>query len=164
MVWAGVALVLVPEPDALLLIRRAERLGDPWSGHVGLPGGKAAPADIDLVATAVRETAEEVGLSLDPGQRIGTLDDVTPRTPVLPPIAIRPFVFALDARPPLYPNTEVAAAHWIELQRLTRPGCRRETTVTIQGETRLVPAYLIDDLVVWGLTERILSLFFQAIL
>ena len=37
-IWAAVALVLVPDPDALLLIRRAELAGDPWSGHIGLPG------------------------------------------------------------------------------------------------------------------------------
>jgi hypothetical protein len=45
---AAVALVVVPDPDALLLIRRAERPGDPWSGQMGLPGaeqsGRPRPA------------------------------------------------------------------------------------------------------------------------
>ncbi|MCA9764471.1 MAG: NUDIX domain-containing protein, partial [Gemmatimonadetes bacterium] len=56
---AAVALLLVPAPDRLLLIRRADRLGDPWSGHLALPGGRQEPADASLLETAIRETAEE---------------------------------------------------------------------------------------------------------
>ncbi|MBA3258253.1 MAG: NUDIX domain-containing protein, partial [Gemmatimonadales bacterium] len=64
LIWAAVALVLVPDPDSVLLIRRAERTGDPWSGHMALPGGRRDSEDSDLIATAIRETAEEVGLQL----------------------------------------------------------------------------------------------------
>jgi 8-oxo-dGTP pyrophosphatase MutT (NUDIX family) len=161
--WAAVALVLAPDPDSLLLIRRAERAGDPWSGQFGLPGGRRDGHDADLIATAIRETAEEVGLLLDRSRHIGTLDDVVPRTPVLPPIAVRPFVFMLDARPPLALNREVAAAHWVELAHLLAPGCRRDTTVTVRGQPLVVPAYVRGDLLVWGMTERILASFFQVI-
>ena len=59
-IWAAVALVLVPAPDSLLLIRRAERAGDPWSGQIGLPGGRRDPGDPDLLATALREAADTV--------------------------------------------------------------------------------------------------------
>jgi 8-oxo-dGTP pyrophosphatase MutT (NUDIX family) len=155
--------VLVPNPDSVLLIRRAERVGDPWSGQIGLPGGRRDADDADLIATAIRETAEEVGLVLDRGRHIGTLDDVVPRTPVLPPIAVRPFVFTLDARPPLALNREVAEAHWVELAHLLDPGCRRDTTVTVREQPLVVSAYIHGDLLVWGMTERILASFFQAI-
>ncbi|HET7599809.1 MAG TPA: NUDIX domain-containing protein [Gemmatimonadales bacterium] len=161
-IWAAVALVLVPDPDALLLIRRAERVGDPWSGQIGLPGGRRGPGDPDLVTTAIRETAEEVGLTLEPGRLIGTLDDVTPRTPTLPPVAVRPFVFGLRHRPQLRPNCEVAAASWVELARLSLLDSRREVEVVIRGAARAVPAFVVDDLVVWGLTHRILDLFLKA--
>ena len=101
LIWAAVAVVLAPEPESVLLIRRAERAGDPWSGHMALPGGRRrSRPDHDLVATAIRETAEEVGLALGPEQLIGALDDVVPRTPVLPPIAVRPFVFRPLRTPP----------------------------------------------------------------
>jgi 8-oxo-dGTP pyrophosphatase MutT (NUDIX family) len=161
-IWAAVALVLAPDPDALLLIRRAERIGDPWSGHVGLPGGRRASDDPDLLATAIRETAEEVGLTLEPRRRIGTLDDVSPRTPTLPPLTIRPYVFRLDHRVALTLNGEVAAAGWVELDRLRRIESRRDVEVAIHGSTSTVPAFVLDDLVVWGLTHRILDLFISA--
>ena len=47
----------------MLLIRRAEREGDPWSGHMAFPGGHIEAGESPLEA-AIRETEEEVGLSL----------------------------------------------------------------------------------------------------
>src|SRR5262245_34151321 len=63
---AAVAAILLPRDDTfeILLIRRAERPTDLWSGHMAFPGGRRSPEDRDLLATAVRETEEEVGLDL----------------------------------------------------------------------------------------------------
>jgi 8-oxo-dGTP pyrophosphatase MutT (NUDIX family) len=157
LIWAAVAVVLAPDPDALLLIRRAERAGDPWSGHMALPGGRREPTEPDLFTTAVRETAEEVGLTLGRGDLIGTLDDVVPRTPVLPPIAVRPYVFILSRRPTLTLNPEVAGARWIPVDLLLHPGTHDSIHLEIRGENRKFPAYRLDDSVVWGMTERIVS-------
>ena len=154
---AGVAVVIAPSPDAVLLIRRAERAGDPWSGHMGLPGGRYQRDDPDLRATAVRETREEVGLTLDPACWLGVLGDVSPRTPTPNPIVVRPFVFAVPERPVLAPNDEVALALWVELAELGSEGVYRETTLRILGVDRHFPAYHIGEHVVWGLTERILT-------
>ena len=160
LIWAAVAVILAPDPDALLLIRRAERAGDPWSGHMALPGGRQDPDEPDLLTTAVRETAEEVGLALDREHLIGTLDDVVPRTPVLPPIAVRPYVFALSQRPRLSLNPEVAAARWVPLDLLLHPEIYDSVRLDIRGESREFPAYRLDDAIVWGMTERILSSLF----
>jgi len=157
LIWAAVAVVLVPAPDAVLLIRRAERAGDPWSGHMALPGGRRDPADEDLVATAVRETLEEVALRLDRSDLLGGLDDVVPRTPVLPPIAVRPFVFGLAERPPLTPNPEVAGVRWVHLDHLLHPETYHSARLEIRGEPREFPAYRVDESIVWGMTERILT-------
>jgi 8-oxo-dGTP pyrophosphatase MutT (NUDIX family) len=157
LIWAAVAVVLAPDPDAVLLIRRAERAGDPWSGHMALPGGRQEPAEPDLFTTAVRETAEEVGLTLGRRHLIGTLDDVVPRTPVLPPIAVRPHVFALDQRPILTLNPEVAGAQWVPLDLLLHPETYDSIRLDIRGESREFLAYRLADSVVWGMTERILS-------
>jgi 8-oxo-dGTP pyrophosphatase MutT (NUDIX family) len=157
LIWAAVAVVLAAGPESLLLIRRAERAGDPWSGHMALPGGRRDTPDDDLVATATRETVEEVGLRLGPGQLIGGLDDVVPRTPVLPPIAVRPFVFLLSQIPPLVLNPEVAAAHWVSLEHLLAPETYHAIRLEIRGEIREMPAYHVDGGVVWGMTERVIT-------
>jgi 8-oxo-dGTP pyrophosphatase MutT (NUDIX family) len=161
LIWAAVAVILAPDPDSILLIRRAEQAGDPWSGHMALPGGRQDPAEPDLVATAIRETAEEVGLDLLPEYLLGTLDDVVPRTPALPPIAVRPYVFGLDRRLTLTLNPEVAAARWIPLDLLLHPDTYHSVRLEIRGESREFPAYRLDDSVVWGMTERILSSLFE---
>ena len=160
---AAVAVIAVPSPDAVLLIRRSERLGDPWSGQVGLPGGGFDPGDVDLLGTAVRETREEVGLELAGAACLGVLDDVAPRTPVLPPVTVRPFVFCLDARPSLRLSEEVARAFWIELAHLARPGVYQERMLEIRGLPRTVMGYALPDGLVWGMTERILTPLLAAI-
>jgi 8-oxo-dGTP pyrophosphatase MutT (NUDIX family) len=157
LVWAAVAVILVPDPESLLLIRRAERPGVPWSGHMARPGGRQDPTEPDLVTTAGRETAEEVGLTLRAEHLLGTLDDVVPRSPSLPPIAVRPYVFALGSRPELKLNPEVAAAQWVPLDVLLHPDNYHSIRLELRGESREFPAYRLDDSVVWGMTERILS-------
>ena len=161
LLWAAVAIILTPDPDSILLIRRADRTGDPWSGHMALPGGRRDPADPNLTSTAIRETAEEVGIGLELEALAGALDDVVPRTPVLPPIAVRPFVFVLDRRPPLTVSPEVASASWVTLERLLRADTHHTVRLDVAGQSRQVQAYQLDDAVIWGMTERILTSFLQ---
>ena len=124
---------------------------------MALPGGRQDPAEPDLVSTAIRETEEEVGLQLRQEHLIGSLDDVVPRTPVLPPIAVRPHVFLLQEQRAPAPNPEVAAANWVPLDLFLHPDTYRTVALEIRGESREFPAYRVDESLVWGLTERILS-------
>jgi len=158
---AAVALVLLEGPQGLelILIKRAERGDDPWSGQIALPGGRYEGGDRDLEATAVRETGEETGVDLSAAERLGALDDLYPRTSLLPPVVVRPFVFALTRRAALVPSDEVQRAFWLPLGRLSEPGVRREVTVTVRGGAHTLPAYLVDDDLIWGMTERILTPF-----
>jgi 8-oxo-dGTP pyrophosphatase MutT (NUDIX family) len=157
LVWAAVAIVLAPDPDAILLIRRAERTGDPWSGHIALPGGRRETEDADLLTTAIRETQEEVGIRLGPDDLIGSLDDVVPRTPVLPPIAVRPYVLALSARPTITLNAEVASAQWVAIDHFLRADTHHPVRLEVGGQSRQVQAYQLEDGIVWGMTERIVT-------
>jgi 8-oxo-dGTP pyrophosphatase MutT (NUDIX family) len=154
---AAVAVLLVPDPDAILLIRRAERAGDPWSGQMGLPGGRSSSGDADLLETAIRETREEVGIDVMPSELVGALHDVAPRSPHLPPLMVRPFVFCLPNRPPVVPNVEVAEHFWVELTALMHPGVYRPVTIQFGSVARDFPAYHVSPVPVWGMTERILA-------
>ena len=158
---AAVALVLLEGPQGLeiILIRRAERADDPWSGQIAFPGGRYETRDRDLEATAIRETREETGVDLSSAERLGALDDLYPRTSVLPPVVVRPFVFALARRAALVPSDEVQRAFWLPLARLAEPGVSREVTVTLRGAARVLPAYMVDGEMIWGMTERILTPF-----
>jgi 8-oxo-dGTP pyrophosphatase MutT (NUDIX family) len=157
LIRAAVALVISPSPDSLLLIRRADREGDPWSGHMALPGGRREPEDLDLLATVIREVSEEVGMPLDRGQLVSPLDDVIPRTPTLPPVAVRPYLFQIPSRPPLVLNSEVSSAAWVPIDLLLDPQTYRSVRLELRGETRDFPAYHLEDAFVWGMTERILT-------
>lgn len=162
---AAVAIILLERAGELeaLFIKRAARIGDPWSGQVAFPGGRHDPQDPDLLATAIRETREETGVELLDAERLGVLDDLYPRTPTLPPVLVRPYVFALAARRPLVASAEVERAFWVSLPRLALPGVRRDVTLQLRGEQRVFPAYDVGEQVIWGMTERILTPFLELI-
>lgn len=158
--WAAIALVLrlagAGEPE-LLMIKRAEMERDPWSGHVACPGGRREPGDRDLAHTAMRETWEETGIDLERvGQLLGTLDDISPRTPILPPIVIRPFVVAVPPAVEIVQSDEVAAAFWVPLTALRERARWGQGMVSVRGVEREVPTFRHGDYTVWGLTERVL--------
>ena len=156
---AAVLAVLRPADDRLelLCIKRAEYEGDPWSGHVALPGGRAEPGDPTLEATAVRETLEETGIDVyRDGLVLGVLDEVSPRTPVLPPIIVTPFVAVVGADVQPMPTHEVAAAFWVPLEAMRADGAWVDTVLQVRGLDREVPVFRHGEYVVWGLTERIL--------
>lgn len=158
--WAAVALMLrdTDRGTEALFIRRAHRRGDLWSGQIAFPGGRWSPEDASLAATAIRESREEVAISLDPEtELVGQLDDAVPGTPVQPPVAVRPFVFHLARPIAVRHSAEVADSFWIPLSVLRAPEVRMPTDIAIRGRTRRFPAYVVGDSVIWGLTERILT-------
>ncbi len=163
---AAVATILRPVGDdtEVLLIRRAERLNDPWSGHMAFPGGHHDPTDSDLLHTAIREAREEVGLDLGQHEYLGKLDE-------LPAVArgkfvgmiIAPYVFAVRGSPELRPNDEVAAVVWGRLGQMASGAIDDIKELSYEGELRRLPAYRIDGNVVWGMTHYMLQSLFSAI-
>lgn len=163
---AAVAVLVRPrESLEVLLIRRAELHGDPWSGHVALPGGRRDPADPDLLATACRETHEEVGIHAERvGTFIGALDEVAPTTLNLPPILIAPFVLAVPPDTRATPDArEVQAAFWVPVSALSDRGAASE--ILIQGDSGQLrlPSLTYEDYVIWGLTYRIICQFMETV-
>jgi 8-oxo-dGTP pyrophosphatase MutT (NUDIX family) len=160
---AAVALILrLGDAGALelLMIKRAVFAGDPWSGHVALPGGRQEPGDLTLEETAVRETREETAVDVRArGRILGTLDELEPRTPVLPPIVITPFVAVAERDVEVVPSPEVALAFWVPLAALQDPSASREIVLELTGGPRTVPSFQHEGYTIWGLTERILRQF-----
>ena len=147
------------EPE-LLMIKRAEAEGDPWSGHIACPGGRMEEGDHDLAVTAVRETWEETGVDVSrDGRLLGHLDDISPRTPVLPPIVIRPYVALVRAGVEIVPSREVAAAFWVPVNALREQTAWGMGQVAVGGAMREVSVFQHGEYTVWGLTERVLRQF-----
>ena len=162
--YAAIALVMRPsavgEPE-LLMIKRAELEHDPWSGHIACPGGRMETTDRDLEHTAIRETWEETGIDLAAdGLVLGTLDDISPRTPSLPPLVIRPFVAVVKPEVTIVESPEVAAAFWVPMESIRATESWGRALVAIRGVgEREVDVFRHGDYTVWGLTHRALTQF-----
>ncbi|KAE8351656.1 NUDIX family hydrolase [Aspergillus coremiiformis] len=115
------------DPEALF-IKRASRVGDRWTGHVALPGGKRDPEDADDKAAAIREASEEVGLDLttDDCIYVGNLPErvVSTGWTSVPLMVLCPYIFLLtcsDSPTLRLQPTEVASTHWVPLRSLLSP-------------------------------------------
>ena len=149
---AGIAVVwrFAAGPE-VLLVRRAERHGDPWSGDMGFPGGFAHAGETGLQA-ARRETHEEVGLEL--GEPLGRLPGRRALRSLTRPFVIEPWVFTGDGELTLE-KREIAEAVWLPWSELREPGSVGRQwlgPLPIPARTRRIGDYRI-----WGLTGRVLD-------
>jgi 8-oxo-dGTP pyrophosphatase MutT (NUDIX family) len=156
---ASVAMMLAgPERSlAVCVIRRADRAGDHWSGHLAFPGGRAEAGDRDAEAVAVRETLEEIGLDLHDAERLGALSQL----PILPTGGVlSPFVYYLgEQAPEATLNHEVDAVYWVPLHHLWDPAQATTIMWPFRGQDLAFPGIRWEGGVIWGLTFRILVSF-----
>jgi 8-oxo-dGTP pyrophosphatase MutT (NUDIX family) len=141
------------------LIERADDERDRWSGHMGLPGGHRDDTDEDLLATAQRETWEEIGLLLEhDGTLLGRLDSARTASGDRG-LAICPLVFALERDAVLTLNPrEVKRVIWTPLGHLLSPAAAATFEYVRPGAPQLTfPAFHVEGRLVWGLTYRILG-------
>ena len=118
------------------------------------------PTDGDLGVTAIRETLEETGIDVGrDGRMLGHLDDLSPRSPLLPPIVIRPYVALVRADVTIAPSHEVASAFWVPLSALRGQHSWGTGLVHARGTQRSVSTFQHGEHTVWGLTERVLRQF-----
>jgi 8-oxo-dGTP pyrophosphatase MutT (NUDIX family) len=147
----------------LLIIRRAERAEDPWSGHMALPGGRFEPIDDDLLATALREVWEEIGWRLqDVAHYVGSLPAVPIRAHgVAAGDYVVPLVFALQEDVPWLFNDEVVDAVWLPLANVIRGEAELQVPYSRDGVTIQLPALRADQYAIWGLTYQMIGLLVQ---
>ncbi|MCB9899263.1 MAG: CoA pyrophosphatase [Planctomycetes bacterium] len=163
---AAVAAVLALRSDErthettphVLLMKRVEHPRDPWSGHVSFPGGTMEPDDRDLLATALRETREEVGLDLSADARL-----LCPLTPVIAmgrgvvlDMDVSPFVFRLERESEIRPNDEAEHAFWFPLARAASGELDGVHVWRRGADRRELPCWTFAGQTVWGLTYRML--------
>jgi 8-oxo-dGTP pyrophosphatase MutT (NUDIX family) len=152
---AAVAIVLRDGGSGVevLFIHRAEHPEDPWSGHMAFPGGRAEEGESSL-STAIRESAEEVGLDLTAGELLGALDEVQAVRRVPVDLAIASFVFRVAADAEVRPNHEVGAICWIPLEELMSERFRSTFDYAEADGVLRFPCFKMGDKVIWGLTYR----------
>jgi 8-oxo-dGTP pyrophosphatase MutT (NUDIX family) len=143
----------------LLFIVRAEDPRDPWSGHVAFPGGRVDAADADALATAVRETREELALDLERDARIvAGLPAVRTHLERGPgPMWVAPFMFELLTEPALIPNGEVREALWVPFAFLAEPDNRGRFLWEDPATAIEMPCLRYEGRLIWGLTLRIVD-------
>lgn len=156
---AAVLVLLYPDDagDARVLLTERVIGGRHHSGEISFPGGRTEPDDADATATALRESAEEVGLDADAvGLRVfGALD------PVWIPVSgfrLTPIVAVAEHRPAYRPEP-------LEVSRVLEPMVASfvpPAPIVIVERAfgdRLIRygAYVVEDLHVWGATARVLG-------
>jgi 8-oxo-dGTP pyrophosphatase MutT (NUDIX family) len=160
-IQAAVALILREECSGLsvLFIERAARVGDPWSGDLGFPGGKVETVDGSPLQTAHRETREEIGLDLGGARYLGRLSDIAGAHL---PVRVSCFVFGVHDLPLFMLSHELRDAFWVPLTELFAPERHVTAPVRFDGESLERPAIRLSQPgkpVLWGITYRLVMQF-----
>ncbi len=158
------AAVLIPIVDradgmTVLLTQRTEHLND-HAGQVSFPGGRVEAGDADPVATALRETEEEIGLAASHVEVIGRLDDYLTRTgflvtPVVGLVA-PPFTLELD-------SFEVAEAFEVPLAFVLDAANHERHSRVWNGAERFFYVLPFEDRYIWGATAGMLVNLFEVL-
>jgi len=156
------AAVLIPlferEGEAWLLLTRRTSAMEHHGGEISFPGGRRDPGDPDLLATALRETNEEMGISPADVVVFGQLDDFLSIhnyrvTPFAGSFAA-PYAYRADPR-------EIAEVIELPLAAFLAPGVWHQESWTHQGRLHPVDFFHVGGQVVWGLTAAILRQFLR---
>jgi 8-oxo-dGTP pyrophosphatase MutT (NUDIX family) len=155
---AAVLLPVVDRPEPTLLFTRRDNHLSTHQGQVAFPGGKREPEDVDLLATALRESHEEINLAPDEVELLGQLSDVIS----LHGLRVTPYVGLIAPDLPLTPDLteldtifEVPLTHFLDDQRT------HTDVIRVDGRDYYVPSYRFpdthgEDHIIWGLSAMML--------
>ncbi len=162
-VESSVLIMLYNKNDELFfpLIKRAQ-YGGVHSGQIGLPGGKTEKADKNRIATALRETEEEIGIEAARVEVIGPLSELYVQASNF---NVKPILGFLSSSPQFKRDPkEVSEIIECRLDRLMEKDIIKEKELLIRGKYLIrTPYFDINNYVVWGATAMILSEFVEII-
>ena len=155
------AAVLVPltnEPEPqIILTRRSDQLKT-HSGQVAFPGGMRDDTDVDLMATVLRETAEEVGVGASDIEIIGELSQVISRYE----IRVTPFVGLINPSAELIPDPiELDSIFKVPVKYFLDVAPDRLDHLGFRGKSLDVPCWFYEGYEIWGMSAIILVDFFR---
>ena len=154
---AAVAVIFRPEEGELLLIKRADRQGDPWSGDIAFPGGRVEAEDLSFSVAASREARRRGGDRPRRGRGV-FLGYMPPFQTKRRGIWVVPGVFLTTGAVSVEEaDSEVSSHMWVPLSELLAPENRSTYSLELGDDRRSFPSFNLRGYVVWGLTERILS-------
>ncbi len=125
------------------------------SGQIAFPGGGWEESDADLIATALRETDEEIGV---PSTAIQVLGQLSPLYVFASNHLVYPTVAWVDHKPTFQPDPrEVAMVIEMPLHELLNPANLRLEQWQLRDRSAEVPFYYIQQQTIWGATAMMLS-------
>jgi 8-oxo-dGTP pyrophosphatase MutT (NUDIX family) len=150
---AAVLMPIVDRPEpTLLFTRRADHLNT-HGGQVAFPGGKREENDPDLLATALRESEEEIALPPYRVELLGRLSEVVS----LHGLRVTPYVGLIPADLPLTPDpSELDAIFEVPLRLFLEDRRHHTDVIPMDGRPLYVPNYHVAGQVIWGLSAMML--------
>ena len=157
---ASVLVGFVDRPDPTLLLTRRQAHLRSHAGQVAFPGGRVDEGDANAVATALRESWEEVALPPDAVRIVGTM----PAFRTFSGFAITPVLGVIPPDLPLVPQEdEVARLFEGRCDILFDPAARHQRSIDFQGGTRSYWETMVDGERVWGVTAALIRIIGQAL-
>ncbi|MDX1802779.1 MAG: CoA pyrophosphatase [Alcanivorax sp.] len=142
-----IPLLDLPEPEVVLTLRSSSM--PTHAGEVAFPGGKRDPGDNDLLATALRESEEEVGLPAEQVEVLGQLSPLASRYGM----KVTPFVGIVDPAVRLVAEPgEIDTIFQVPLRFFLEQQPELSSPIDFFGRRFRIPSYYYGDKRVWGLT------------
>jgi len=145
-------LVVIYGKDPIVVMTEKPKHMKFHAGEISFPGGKLDDVDSDLLQTALRETREEIGLTITQDQVIGQLDPVVTLNSGF---LILPFIAIVDKIPPLAANAEVENIFHIPLESFLKTMANDPDP----SHNLIQEMYTFEyqNQIVWGASARILK-------